>query len=172
MHDCWQGQFSVESFTLLIWKPRHGCGGEMSRVDSQRHLVSSECKALPQNNRPSHLWTAVRYFWLVLINRSLLSYAFRCWELITSMNIWWIIRSLILLVVVVILFSSHSVAVLFLESFNVKVNVQIQLLWRKVHTFIYMLYKWFSTGGLRPKRRSWVRSGWVTDGLVKKGNNI
>lgn len=30
---------------------------------------------------------------------------FRCWELNTSMNIWWIVRSLILLAVVVILFS-------------------------------------------------------------------
>lgn len=40
--------------------------------------------------------------WLFFIDSCRLSSIFRCWELNTSMNIWWIVRSLILLAVVVI----------------------------------------------------------------------
>lgn len=159
MHDCWQGQFSVESFTLLIWKTRHDRGGEMSRVDTSSARNAKLCH---KTTHQANVWTAVRYFWLVLINRSRLSCAFRCWELITSMNIWWIIRSLILLAVVVILFSSHSVALLFLESFNLKANEQI-------HSYvIQVVLKWWVVTQKKVMGPFWMGHGQ----LVKKGNKI
>lgn len=122
IRNCWQGQFgnyftktplpgrSVSRrlfeihFTAAEKKP---CG----RADSHGAVCASSAenaklRQVSQNNRLSHLWKAVRHFWLFFINCCLLSSLFRCWEFTTSMNIWWIIRSLILLAVVVILFSS------------------------------------------------------------------
>lgn len=121
---------------------------------------------------------AVRYFWLVLMNRSLLPSVSRCWELITSMNIWWIIRSLILLAVVVIFCSFLLLCCSWISPFKSRCKdwrlrrKLLQILLKTLFQLflLHTLEHSFSTCGLWPKRGLWTRSGWVTDSCSKKGH--